>query len=209
MAYDSPRQATRRANLLRLLDEPAIGSAANLARLIGQPNMKTHFSAIKAGRRGIGDDLAASIEIAAQKPPGWLDWVHPIARETDPRAYVAQLLSQSLVSHMPPLLSLEALMSSERVPESFCTQLHDDALAPELPKGTEVVWSTRRQVQPGRYLLLRDSHGQVHARLCQQGRTPGHWLGTPLSPAYVVFDSTEPGLQVLAVYKGRLEPDDA
>lgn len=90
----------------------------------------------------------------------------------------------------------------------FRLVLVDDALAPELPKGTEVVWTTRRRAAPGRPILLRDQHGQVHARICHQGRMPGHWMAVANHPAYVSFDSSEPGLTVLAVYKGRLEPDD-
>jgi hypothetical protein len=66
---DSPRQNQRRAQLRRLIEEA--GQAADLARLSGTP--KTHLSAILAGRRGIGDQLAAKLESVMGKPAGWMD----------------------------------------------------------------------------------------------------------------------------------------
>jgi len=71
---DSPRQTSRRAQLQKLIDEA--GNAADLARVTGTP--KTHISAILAGRRGIGDQLAAKLESIMGKPVGWMD--QPAAR---------------------------------------------------------------------------------------------------------------------------------
>lgn len=68
---DSPRQTNRRAQLQKLIAEA--GTAADLSRLTGTP--KTHISAILAGRRGIGDQLAAKWEKLMDKPSGWID--HP------------------------------------------------------------------------------------------------------------------------------------
>lgn len=72
MAYDSPRQVRRRENLRRLLDEN--GGQAQVAREVDTP--KSHFSAILAGRRGVGDELADKLERHFSKPPGWLDSEH-------------------------------------------------------------------------------------------------------------------------------------
>jgi hypothetical protein len=66
---DSPRQNQRRAQLQKLIEEA--GHAADLSRLSGTP--KTHLSAILAGRRGIGDQLAAKLEAVMGKPAGWMD----------------------------------------------------------------------------------------------------------------------------------------
>lgn len=68
---DSPRQRNRRAQLQKLIEEA--GNASDLARLTGTP--KTHISAILAGRRGIGDQLAAKLETKMGKPEGWMDQV--------------------------------------------------------------------------------------------------------------------------------------
>lgn len=69
MAYDSPRQLKRRENLRRLLVEN--GGQAQVALEVGTP--KSHFSAILAGRRGLGDELASKLERHFEKPAGWMD----------------------------------------------------------------------------------------------------------------------------------------
>lgn len=111
-------------------------------------------------------------------------------------------------SEILPELREEDLVraSVEGLPAVFSTRLADGALAPDYPAGMEIVWSTRRRVEPGRLLLVRDRYGQVHARQCRQGKAPGQWLAAPFDPAYVTFERTE--VEVLAVFKGRLEPDD-
>jgi len=116
------------------------------------------------------------------------------------------------VNHLPleavPLLTREQLLT-EHTPELFAFAAPDDAMAPEAPAGTEIVWTTRRRIAPGRLVLLRDEHQQLHVRRCQQGEGPGAWVGAVTNSAYRSMRSDEPGLRVLAVYKGRLEPDDA
>lgn len=69
MAYDSPRQVRRRENLRRLVEEN--GGQAQVAREVDTP--KSHLSAILAGRRGVGDELADKLERHFDKPPGWMD----------------------------------------------------------------------------------------------------------------------------------------
>lgn len=98
---------------------------------------------------------------------------------------------------------------TNNVPDVFVAVLIDDAMAPDYPRGSEIVWTTRRRLAPGRMVLVRDRHGQTHARQCHQGRVPGQWLAAAVNPAYVSFDSVQDQLQLVAVYKGRLEPDDA
>jgi hypothetical protein len=208
MATDSRRQAIRRINLALIMEAPSIGGPAELARMLGTPKMKGHLSNVKAGRRGMGDDLAKAIEEVTGKPPGWMDEQHPVAGEAGAPWALAQSLSDPPSSDDLPLLSWEVLMKSASVPTVFRTVLIDDALAPDLPRGTEVVWTTRRRVAPGRAMLVRDIHGQVHARMCHQGKAPGQWMAASWNPVYASFQSTEEGLTVVAVYKGRLEPDD-
>jgi SOS-response transcriptional repressor LexA len=69
---ESLRHKRRRASLELLIEEA--GGQTNLAAIAGTP--KSHLSAIKAGRRGVGDDLAAKLESAMDKPPGWMDRDH-------------------------------------------------------------------------------------------------------------------------------------
>ena len=69
MAGESLRRARRRANLEKLLKE--IGGATKAETDTGTP--RTHFVAMEKGRRGLGDALAAKLERAYGKPPGWFD----------------------------------------------------------------------------------------------------------------------------------------
>lgn len=207
MPLDSPRHALRRANLIRLLSDVRIGGPTGLARLLGKPTLKGHLSNLRNGIRGLGDTLAADIEDAAELPRGWMDEQHLIAGETPPTYAIAQDLSHAMSSHSIPLVPWEKIVQGN-VPDVFRAVLTDDALAPDFPAGTEVVWTTRRRAAPGRFILVQDRHGQIHARQCHQGRTPGQWLATPINPAYLTFDSAEESITLVAVYKGRLEPDD-
>lgn len=209
MSKDSPLQARRRANLRLAMAPPTVGGPAELARLLGFPKMKSHLSNIKAGRRGMGDDLAQAIEAAIDKPPGWMDQHHPHAGETPAEYKVAHDMSHHLASDDLPMIKWEDLMELDPVPDLFRTILNDDALAPDLPRGTEVLWTTRRRISPGRAMLVRDQHGHVHARICHQGNAPGQWRAIATNAAFLSYDSGDIGVSVVAVYKGRLEPDDA
>lgn len=68
---ESPRRARRRIRLDELVLE--VGSAAQIARECEIP--KSHISAMQAGRRGLGDDLAKRLETRYKKPEGWFDGV--------------------------------------------------------------------------------------------------------------------------------------
>ena len=67
---ESPRRKRRRENLIRLLNE--FGGPTQVALESGTP--KSHFSALVAGRRGVGDELAQKLEETYSKPPGWFDY---------------------------------------------------------------------------------------------------------------------------------------
>lgn len=76
VAYDenmekvkSPRRARRRSRLDELI--LYIGSAAQLARESG--TTKSHISAMQAGKRGVGDEIAGKLEVLYGKPQGWFD----------------------------------------------------------------------------------------------------------------------------------------
>jgi len=75
---ESPRRIRRRERLKLLLAEE--GGPAEVARIVDTP--RTHFSAITAGSRGLGDALAAKLEKAFGKPPGWFDI--PVSAEQEP-----------------------------------------------------------------------------------------------------------------------------
>ncbi len=137
--------------------------------------------------------------------PGWMQLQRSVEGPNAFQVPEAQVLSHHFVSDDLPILPWEKLMT-QAPPEVFRTILPDDALAPDYPRGTELLWTTKRRAMPGRLVLIRDAHKQVHARECRQGREPGRWLAVPTNPAYLAFDSHE--VTLLAVLKARLEPDD-
>jgi hypothetical protein len=156
--------------------------------------------------KNIGEQVARKIEQGAHKPEGWLDNRHaPTPGAGSPP--VAHLLSPPIQSDALPTITWEALVGN--VPESlFVLALRDDALAPDYPKGTAVVWSKTRAPRPGRLVLVRDAHGRDHARLYQEGKAPGEWHAAALHRGFASLDPKGDGLQVLAVHKGVLEADD-
>ncbi|WP_339091152.1 S24 family peptidase [Variovorax paradoxus] len=75
---ESPRRIRRRERLKQLLADE--GGAAAVARIVDTP--RSHLSAITAGSRGLGDALAAKLEMAFNKPAGWFDT--PVSSATEP-----------------------------------------------------------------------------------------------------------------------------
>lgn len=144
------------------------------------------------------------LELGDGPEPDW-EGLHT-TRERSPRfGGVAQKLSLLSAEDAFPMLKWEAILRDE-VPELFRTLLPDDAVAPDFPSGTEVLWTTNRRAGPGRLLLVKDRHGQPHARMCRQGSAPGSWVAAALNSAFLSFAQDE--IELIAVYKGRLEPDD-
>lgn len=155
--------------------------------------------------RGVGRQLASKLNAAF---PGWMS-VHPASAGEQPASYrLAHDVSHLQLSDDLPLLEWESIMNN-KTPELFRVALPDDSMAPDLPRGSEVVWTTRRRLMPGRVVLVVDRHSQLHVRRCHQGRAPGHWLAVASNPAYRTLDSEADGLTPVAIYKGLLEPDDA
>lgn len=69
MGSQTPRQIRRAARLKTLIEE--VGGFTRAEADTGTP--RSHLSAIVAGRRGLGDALAAKIERRYKKPAGWFD----------------------------------------------------------------------------------------------------------------------------------------
>lgn len=104
---------------------------------------------------------------------------------------------------VPPIKTTEEIVAGEDLGDEFRYALADDALAPEHPAGTDMVWSTSKQPKIGSVVLVVDAHNQLHARRYAQGRMPGQWLANAVHPAYASFDSQADGLRVVAVAKYR------
>lgn len=91
-------------------------------------------------------------------------------------------------------------MAAEPMPE-FETTLPDEAMAPDAPKGTRVIFITGVEPEPGNWVLLRDAEGQHYCRQFRQSR-PGQWEAHALNPGYLPLDGARDGLRVVAVFDG-------
>lgn len=79
LVTERPIRRIRRENLARLVAE--FDSARELAAKT--ETVDTHLTAIKNGRRSMGDDLAQKLEVGAGKPFGWMDVEHCDTRIVD------------------------------------------------------------------------------------------------------------------------------
>ena len=197
----------RRQERLRLILREI--TAAELARRSGvSASSITRYlwESERKGAKNIGEMVARKLERGAGKPPGWLDNRNaPVTSAGSPP--LAHSLNPPIQSDALPTITWEALVGN--VPESlFVLALRDDALAPDYPKGTAVVWSKTRAPRPGRLVLVRDAHGRDHARLIQEGKAPGEWTAAALHRGFASLDPEGDGLTVLAVHKGVLDADD-
>lgn len=191
----SPRHLRRRDNLQRLVDD--FESIADLARAAETP--RPHLSACLAGAKGIGDALAAKLEIAGAKAAGWMDEDHQpqtvLKVEEEGSPYMAHGLS-----HQPeqtPTLSREELMSVLEVKGEFWVELWDEAIGQELPKGTLTLWDAGLVPEVGDFVLIRTADGRPHVRVYGESLAHG-WQGKPLHSDYEAIPGA--GAKVLAVF---------
>ena len=128
----------------------------------------------------------------------------PLPKYEGPRL---RLVAQNM-SHLSPItlpsMTWEVLMNSAELPEVFILAAPDDALAPTVRAGDELIWSTTKPAKIGSPILVRDARGQIYVRRMYEGDRPGHFVARVRSDAYRALDSEGDGLQVLAVYAGRL-----
>ena len=105
---------------------------------------------------------------------------------------------------LPVQITWEQLMQTKELPERFVVETPDDALAPNLPRGTAVVFERASAPQPGECVLVQDSRGARYMRRYVQG-VGGAFTAQALNDAYVTLESGRDGLTVLAVMAWRAE----
>lgn len=92
-------------------------------------------------------------------------------------------------------------MSSDDLPGEFETELPDNAMAPEAPRGTRCIFITRLTPEPGDWVLLRDASNALYCRVYRLLRAD-HWEAHALNSAFLPLDSKRDGLRVVAVFDG-------
>lgn len=149
-------------------------------------------------KKSFGEKAARSIEEALGLPPGWLDTLPQEPQATIPAQAHALTLDAYTV---PPKIEWENLMLLTELPSGFRAAVPDDALAPRVLRGTELIFSTEAAPAPGVGILIRDAAGAVHVRRYAQA-PGGGWAAQALNDAYASFPGPE--VQLLAVMTGRM-----
>lgn len=206
------------------MDDPAVAALVELLRREGgeavvgaviNANPKSLYQ-IASGRRlksgkpkGVGRQLREKLE---RHYPGWLSLASTALGER-PAGYaaagkVAPLNPGSARTRIPlqariapPKIGWEALSMSDLPPE-FETELPDNAMAPEAPRGTRCIFITACQPEPGDWVLLRDAGGRIH---CREYRVlpDGQWEAHAINRAFLPMRSHSDDLEVLAVFDGH------
>ena len=107
---------------------------------------------------------------------------------------------------VPPTKTSEEIVSGLDLGSEFRYALSDDALAPELPKGTDLVWSTTKKPSVGSVVLVVDEHDQLHARRYAQGRSPAEWTARAPNPNYASLEADGLRIAAVAAYEMRAMP---
>jgi hypothetical protein len=133
------------------------------------------------------------------------------ASGTDSMGPVALPMSYQMEPDGAPLLQWDEVAVGAKENEQFKTVLPDDALGKDYPAGTEILWSTptRRHPKAGRAALVLDDAGRPHARWLGQGDGPSALTAVSLNPLYKSFDGVTERFEIIAVFKAKVEPDDA
>lgn len=103
-----------------------------------------------------------------------------------------------------PSIQWADLLSTDLV-GLFQTQMADDSMAPELPKGSTVAFMAGIEPRAQDFVLVKDGDDNLYVREMRQGRPGRRWQAYALNTAYLPLDSENDSLEVLAVFHGRLE----
>lgn len=157
----------------------------------------------KGNSKGVGKQLRERLE---RHYPGWLALGHHAQNTgqtiTPLTAGEAQQVSLYATRMAPPKLGWEALMSSDQLPAEFETELPDNAMAPEAPRGTRCIFVTDTTPEPGDWVLLRDGDGALYCREYRALRGT-HWEAHAVNSAFLPLDSVRDRLRVVAVFDGQ------
>jgi hypothetical protein len=103
----------------------------------------------------------------------------------------------------PSSLSWESLKMNEALPQRFTCPLPDDALSPETPKGTVVLFEAGLAgLTPGVGVIVQDAAGERHVRIYRLA--PGDWIAWARNENYPTLEAKRDGLTILAVAVSRM-----
>ncbi len=177
-------------------------SRSAVAQWLGQGSKRINSINLKA---------AMSLQRVTQFSAEW------IATGSGPRAAPAQEQSPQWMSPanagvahaqdvreftLPPVVTREQLMDPRfELPAVFEVSMPDDAMAPEIPAGRQLIFErTSTMPRPGTRILIADGSGRRHVRRFAEGRD-GAWRALPDNRSHMDLDSRQDKLQLLAVLR--------
>jgi len=185
----------------------AIGVHAAVVTKFGlTPSEASYLSQVVNGY-SFGEKSARNWETKLRLPAKFLDQE---LRAEQPRVGymefrpVAQPLNLSSFDDAPSV-NWEAIMTTgSDLPVTFTCAVPDDALAPNTPRGTPVVFDAgNRHPPPGVGVLLEDKHGARYIRV-YRAAVGGQWTAWARNPDYPSLESATHGLRILAVARHRM-----
>jgi len=140
----------RLENLKTLLQEA--GSAAALAERVG--TSPVYISQLRGGSRSIGNALARRLELAFDKPIGWLDTSRSLRGTALPQASGMPLYEQGSWQRNDAgdmTVSSTVMLS----PDAFAVLVTDREMVPVFEPGDIIIVDPGRQPRPGDYALVK------------------------------------------------------
>lgn len=198
---ERPYRVARRLNFLIALE--MAGGPTQLGLLTD--SKKNHYSAIKAGTRELGDELAAKIEAALHLPDFWMDELHPELYKQDvptlPRTLGELAQSMSHPGRQTLLLTWGETMElakKNELPDYFRVKMPDKSMVPRVNEGRELMFTTREHPKPGDGVLVVDRDDRVYVRVYRE-RRPGVWIAKAENSDFDDLEVERDGLRVVAV----------
>ena len=162
----------RLKNLEALIREA--GSAVRLARAAGTNSsylsqVRNQLPTKKGTPRAIGDDLAAKLEAAMNKPPGWMDEDHPTdsgltdQHDRSNTGSQHQLIpwdqvgkGHDISEDLPPPYGTKLLRCPvECSPETFVLRVRGASMEPKFREGELIFVDPRAPVEHGKFVVVR------------------------------------------------------
>ena len=221
--HSRKQHRVRLDNLERLIAEA--GSARRLARLAGSSGsylsqVRSRRRSAAGSRRGIGDDLAARLEKAMEKPHGWMDEFHAGDPPDDANAAPepAAYGSRPLVSWVQAGAwteiagSFSAADAQDHLPcpvrcspDTFVLRVRGESMAPRFRDGDLIFVDPAVAPDHGRFVVVRgeDSNEATFKQLIVEGERKYLKALNPDWPERIVQSDSSALICGVVVFKGE------
>ena len=194
-------------NLLRLVDEA--GSAEKLARRTG--SNAAYLSQIRTRRRRMGDAVAAKLERATGKPPGWMDQPHGNADDapwsSGGGCPLISWVQAGAWTEAPEFPDAEAWLNCpvRCGPDTFVLRVVGESMSPRFQDGELIFVDPAPPARNGSYVVARrgdGSGGATFKRLVEEDGRRYLVADNPDWPERIVEADPDAAICGVVVFKG-------